>query len=209
MPAPTSDAARARLRWLRYMLASLIVMAVGAYIYATLGGWIIESRRLDANSIVLIVLAAGAAFLIANPSSIEGLTSITLGSFKAEFAQIRRRQEDQQRQVESISAVLALLLTDAEQVQLLTLGRGESTTCKGSHEIRARLRKLRDMRLIQMNRDQEGNSRTVAAMTDDKVVDLSDFLSLTRLGRQIVAELERIQLDRLQARDRDAPAGSR
>jgi uncharacterized membrane protein YfcA len=50
--------------WLRYLLALLVVLAVGSYVGATLGGWVKAERRLDTNSIVLIVLAAGFVFLI-------------------------------------------------------------------------------------------------------------------------------------------------
>src|SRR5271155_2501087 len=69
------------------------------HILITLGQRI-SLRRLDTNSIVLIVLAAGFVFLIVNPAAIEGLTSITFGAFKAEFAQLRLKQELQQRQVD-------------------------------------------------------------------------------------------------------------
>src|ERR1700730_11404223 len=112
--------------WFRYLLAFLIALAVGTYLYGILGGSITVDRRLDTTSIVLIIVAAGLVFLIIDPSAIEGLTSITFGSFKAEFAQLRRQQEVQQRQVDSMSAVLALLLTDEEQAPLLRWRRGQT-----------------------------------------------------------------------------------
>src|ERR1700730_628679 len=179
--------------WFRYLLAFLIALAVGTYLYGILGGSITVDRRLDTTSIVLIIVAAGLVFLIIDPSAIEGLTSITFGSFKAEFAQLRRQQEVQQRQVDSMSAVLALLLTDEEQAQLLRLRRGQTPQHRGSHELRTLLRKLRGMRLLQMKTDQAGKIMTISAMEDEKVVDLSEFLTLTDLGTRIAAELERIE----------------
>jgi hypothetical protein len=181
--------------WFRYLLAFLIALAVGTYLYGILGGSITVDRRLDTTSIVLIIVAAGLVFLIIDPSAIEGLTSITFGSFKAEFAQLRRQQEVQQRQVDSMSAVLALLLTDEEQAQLLRLRRGQTPQHRGSHELRTLLRKLRGMRLLQMKTDQAGKIMTISAMEDEKVVDLSEFLTLTDLGTRIAAELERIEAD--------------
>lgn len=180
--------------WLRYLLALLITLAVSGYVGAILVGLVTVERRLDANSLFLIILAAGIVFLIVNPTAIEGLTSITFGSFKAEFAQLRLKQEDQERQVASMSAVLALLLTEEEQAQLLDLRRGKTAARQGSHDLRTLLRKLRGMRLLQM-KTVGGNSLTVAAMEDGKIVDLSDFLTLTGLGTRIADELQRIELD--------------
>ena len=61
--------------------------------------------------------------------------------------------------------------------------------------MRTLLRKLRGMRLLQMKTDQAGKIMTISAMEDEKVVDLSEFLTLTDLGTRIAAELERIEAD--------------
>jgi hypothetical protein len=190
MAVAIDEPSRGKVHWIRYTLASFVALAAAAYVGAILGGWITAERRLDTNSILLIVLAAGVALLIVNPSGIEGVTAITFGSFKAEFAQLRS-------QVDSVSAVLALLLTDNEQNQLLKLRRGDTVGYFGSHDLRTRLRKLRDMRLLQMTKDEQGNDKRVAAMTDNTPIDLSNFLSLTELGRRIVDELERIEKEKV------------
>jgi hypothetical protein len=114
---------------------------------------------------------------------------------QAEFAQLRLKQEVQQRQVDSISAVLALLLTDEEQAQLLRLRRGKTAQHQGNHELRTLLRKLRGMRLLQMKIDPSGKNMTIATIENEKMVDLSDFLTPTDLGTRIADELERIESD--------------
>ena len=205
MAATNDEPPRNTIHWVRCTLASIIVLAVAAYVGAMPGGGITSERRLDTNSILLIALATGIVLLTVNPSWTEGLTSITLGSFKAEFAQIRLKQELQQRQVDGISAVLALLLTDEEQKQLLQLSRGETSGYRGSHDLRTRLRKLRDMRLLQMTKDSTGNNKTIGSMKDETVVDLTDFLALTELGKRISSELERIVADKSRIKQREAP----
>jgi len=189
------------VHWIRYVIASFIVLALATYIGAILGGWIAAERRLDANSIILIVLAAGISLLVVNPSWIEGLASISLGGFKAEFARLQNRQELQQQQVNSVSAVLAMLLTDDEQNQILRIKRGQTRNYQGNHDLRDKLRKLRGMRLIQMNKDPSGAFYTMGAIKDydaakNNVSDLSTYLSLTELGERIGAELERVEREK-------------
>jgi hypothetical protein len=184
-----------KIPWGRYAVAACVAAVTACYIGAIIGGWLAESRRLDVNTILLLFLSASFVLITVNPSAIEGLSSITFGTFKAEFAQLQRQQDIQQRQVDSISAVLALLLTDEQQQQLLKLNRGETARYVGSHALRTRLRKLRDMRLLQMNKDDAGNIKTIAAMTDDLEVDLGAFLTLTELGKRIAAELLRVDHD--------------
>jgi hypothetical protein len=132
------------------------------------------------------------------------LASIKLGSFSADFQQLRLKQEVQQRQVNSISAVLALLLTDDEQRQLLKLRHKETAQDRGSEELRVRLRKLRGMRLLDMKKDLVGNNKFVANIKDNTAVDLFDFVFLTELGNRISEELERIESDKRVAGQRNS-----
>jgi hypothetical protein len=185
------------------MAASLIGLATAAYVGAIVLGLIPESRRLDTTSIVLLIVAGVVALLIVNPSAIEALSSVSVGSFKAEFAQLRSEQAAQRQQVDSISAVLALLLTEGEQDYLLRLGQGQTDQLTGSHDLRTDLRKLRGMRLLQMTKDAMGKDKTVASIADGMNVDLADFVNLTDLGRRIVAELERIAREELDRRRRN------
>jgi hypothetical protein len=200
---PSSEPATRSRRWVRLTVASVIGLATVAYLAAIVLGFIPEGRRFDTTSIALLIVAGAAALLIVNPSAIEGLSSVTFGSFKAEFAQLRSEQEAQRRQVDSISAVLALLLTDTEQGYLLLLRQGQTHPLAGSHDLRTGLRKLRGMRLLEMTKEVAGNDKTVASITDGTSVALADYVSLTELGKRIVAELERIAREEGDRRLRD------
>ena len=167
----------------RCIISSTFVLVTLAYSGAIVLGYVPEGRRLDTSSVVLVMVAGAIALLVVDPSALEPLSSVAFGGFKAEFAQIRSRQEAQQRQVDSISAVLALLLTEDEQQYLLKLGQRKDVTLLASHDLRAGLRKLRGMRLLRMTKDEAGKDKVVAALTDGTNVNLTDFVVLTETRR--------------------------
>lgn len=182
--------------WVRYVGAGFIGLVTLGYLCAIVLGLIDSDRRLDTTSLILAVIGMAVITLLVNPHAFSGVRSLAWGSFKVQLDQIRQQQDYQQYQVDSISAVLAMLITDSEQAHLLKLAQRTDYSRTGDHDLRTELRRLRGMRLLEMKQ-----GKTVAELADGVVADLKEYVRLTDLGERIVHELERIAREERKRRE--------
>jgi hypothetical protein len=78
-----------------------------------------------------------------------------------------------------LDRVLNLLLRPAEREHLKNLEKGDTEDYVDRHSLRAELRNLRALGLIQSS-----PGRTIGAMTDQRRFDLKNFVTLTHIGRE-------------------------
>jgi hypothetical protein len=189
MAAPDSDKVENSPRFplVRYLLAILLCLLAIAYTGAAIFGFIPKDRQIDATNVVVIAMAAICSVFLINPNFLERLRRLKLAGFELEVDKIKQKQEQQQGQLEAISLLLPLLLSEAEGKHLQNLAEN-ATDYTGSDAVRSELRKLRAMGLIRNLPDQH-----IGSMKDKVRVDLGRLVELTPFGRRLLQQLRQIE----------------
>jgi hypothetical protein len=103
-----------------------------------------------------------------------------------DLEEVKRAQESQQDHLNVMLLVLPLLLPEPEQQHLMNLELGETLDYQGNHSLRTELRRLRSMGLL---KKQAG--RNIGDIRDNLKVDLSDYVCLTKAGKEWVKIIEK------------------
>jgi hypothetical protein len=132
--------------------------------------------------LAFIGLAALGIIWLLNPASFDRLKRLETSAFNLELF------EEVKKEINDINKMLPLLLPSDERRHLLNLSEGEVSNYKGGHLLRAELRRLRSIGLIEMQ-----GERKIAEIKDREIVDLSKYLTLTDLGKYWVEQIKEIE----------------
>ena len=191
-PDPSSFASSAvkhPFSGVRLGIAILLALLAIAYTSAILGGYIPQTRRLDAASLAVIAVLLIAILIALRPDLVERFKGFEMSGFKIEMLErVRERQAEQAIQLQDMSLMLPLLLPAKERKHLLNLAFGATNGYQGSHPLRAELRRLRSFDLIRMRGDKH-----VSMMKDGMVFDLKDFIEPTALGQRWSKRIREIE----------------
>jgi hypothetical protein len=116
---------------------------------------------------------------------------------KIELDEVKRTQESQQDHLRVMEMVLPLLLPKAEQQHILNLGIGKTSNYQGNHLLRSELRRLRSMGLLEKHA-----GRNIGDIADNLSVELSDYVYLTKSGKEWVTVIRKNE--ETLARDQDS-----
>ncbi len=173
----------------RLVLAIVISLLVIAYIAGVVSGIITEQHRIDAVGLATIALAAIVVALLMRPEVFERLKILEMSGFKLEMLEkVRERQVKQESKLEDIALILPLLLPEKERKHLHNLANRTTANYKGNHEVRSELRRLREIKLIEMLKGREVNQ-----IKDGLVFDLADYVKLTPHGSRWQKRIEEIE----------------
>lgn len=178
----------AMARW-RAGLAVLIGALASAYFVAIVVGGLPSEQRIDSNGLILIVLVGLSIVLLTSPRLLQRLTLLELPGFKLQLDRLIRAQEDQERRLAIISSLLPLLLPAPEQQHMLNLDYGRTMNYTGGSNLRAELRRLRSIKIIEMVSDKV----KIADLHSNSTYDIADYIRLTPLGKdwvEVIKELE-------------------
>ena len=191
-PDPSSLAGstvRHPLSGVRLGIAILLAFLAIAYTSAIVGGYIPQTRRLDAASLAVIAVLLIAILIALRPDLVERFKGFEMSGFKIEMLErVRERQAEQAIQLQDMSLMLPLLLPAKERKHLLNLAFGVTNGYQGSHPLRAELRRLRSFDLIRMRGDKH-----VSMMKDGMVFDLRDFIEPTASGQRWSKRIREIE----------------
>ena len=171
----------------KYLVAVLVAALGLAYTVALVLGYIPEQRRIDMPNLFLLILAGACAGLIINPGILKRMTKFKLGDMEWELDNLKLRQKEQAQQLDAINLLLPLMLRDQETADLRRLAEGKTKGYVGSHDLRTELRRLSTMGLIERRKD-----RKIGEMTDNRQLDVADFVRLTAFGERLVEKLKEI-----------------
>jgi hypothetical protein len=126
--------------------------------------------------------------LYGQPDEFERLVSEHLrrSLSKIELDEVKRTQESQQDHLRVMEMVLPLLLPKAEQQHILNLGTGKTSNYQGNHLLRSELRRLRSMGLLEKHA-----GRNIGDIKDNLSVELSDYVYLTKSGKDWVTVIRK------------------
>ena len=176
-------------KYLRAVAAVALVLAAVAYTAGVLSGELKKHERVDAVHLGLIALAGAGAALLVRPDLLP-VKRVEVSGFKLELLErVRSRQIEQENVLHDVQMMLPLLLPETERKHLLNLAGGKSGGYRGGGPVRAELRRLRSIGLVEMT----GPDRQVAHLRGDRDFDLADFVRLTPLGERWVAKLREIE----------------
>ncbi len=154
------------------------------YVAGVVIGAIPEDRRLNTGEAILF-LAAGVTLLGALwPEILERLVRGKPGGVELELTEIATKQQQQEAGLDDIRFVLTLLLPLTERKHLENLWAGFTQHYEGNSIVRAELRKLRTLQLIE-------NMRPIQEIKDGAIVDLKDYVRLTKAGRGYLERINR------------------
>jgi hypothetical protein len=192
----------------RHLLACALAVLVLAYVVALVAGRIPQNGRIDLPTIVLLILTGLGFVALVNPGTWNSLEEVfgrvrtfQFASMKVDLAEIRAQQIDQSAKLEILGLLLPLVITDAERRHLKNLYRGRTANYEGNANLRAELRRLRYLTLIENPREPIGS----VAM-DGKTFDLREAVQLTSLGRLWAKRIEELPKDIIPA-DAEQPGG--
>jgi hypothetical protein len=167
-----------------WILATLILLLVFSYTIALVIGAIKSADKIDAVDLGLIALGALLIVALINPQVLQRIRIFELGSLKFELREVRIEQDAQKDALDGIRTVLSILLPKAEQDHLIYLLNNKATDYKGGYAMRTELRHLRSLGLIETCRDEDGRYRVIEDMRSNMHFDLSDWVTLTDLGKK-------------------------
>jgi hypothetical protein len=171
------------------MTALLVSLLALAYTIGVLAGFIPESHKIDAIGLAIIALAIVVVTMLVRPDVLERLKLLELTGFRLEMLErVKERQERQENQLEDISLILPLLFPATERKHILNLDQRNTTGYRGHGMLRAELRRLRSITLIEMR-----NNRHVGDMRDGLTFDLADYVKLTPLGERWAKRIKEIE----------------
>jgi hypothetical protein len=182
----------------RWIIAFFIGALSLAYVIGLVSGNIPKDRQIDATVIALIVLSAISILFLVRPDSFSRLKLLEMAGFKLELLEkVREKQEMQQVRLDDIRWILPLLLPETERNHLFNLERGQTKEYIGRGSLRAELRRLRSIGLIEMvNPD-----RHIAQLQGGGKFNLADYVRLTKRGRQWVTQIQ--EIEKAEANDKD------
>lgn len=178
-------------RWLIRSVIGILVLLTFAYIIALVLGRIPAQQKLGGADVGMVVMGALLVAVLLRPELLEELTHLKLGGVEFELRKLQEDQQIQRDELDDVRFVLTLLLQRSEQQHLRNLEKGATQNYEGNDQLRAELRKLRTLGLIQNYKD-----RTIGEITDKRKVDLKDIVGLTERGRHYLERLGEYKDDR-------------
>jgi hypothetical protein len=173
----------------RIALALAVILLVLAYTSGVVSGSVTVERKIDSVNLGIIVLAVFGVLLLLRPSILDSIRHVKFASFELEMLEkVKEKQAKQAIELDEISLVLPLLISDKERKHLLNLGDGTTRPYEGNHSMRTELRRLRSIGLIKMR-----PYRQVRQMDNGSTFDLSDYVELTDLGKRWVPRIKEIE----------------
>jgi len=182
--SPSTNAAH-----LRTLIAVATAVAVLAYTGGVISGFIGSDRRIDANHLGVLALAAIVVTVLAFPGLFGRLRTFEVKGVKIELLEhVREKQLEQEEQLRDIRLIIPLLLPDEERRHLQNLARGRTDAYHGSEPLRSELRRLRSIGLVRMLSDKHW----ISHIEDGREVNLADYMELTDLGTRWVKRLDQL-----------------
>jgi len=166
--------------------AIFVLLLIGAYTLAVLEG-LPKERRIDAATLGIIGIGVLIAAILFRPDILERVTRLEVAGWKVE---IEKRQDRQDKQLDYMRLILPILLPAPERQHLLNLAHHKTKNYRGTHEARSELRRLRSLGLIKMRPDKH-----IGGITNDLVVDVDDYVELTKLGQEWVDRITEFEAD--------------
>jgi hypothetical protein len=180
-------------------LSLLILAVLCVYTLGVLRGWIPPDKKIDAVHLAFITLGLAVVLLLLRPRAFEGLKLLEGGGLKLEFERVKERQREQGDQLKFVRLVLPLLLAENERRHLLNLADEKTGDYRGSNAVRAELRRLRSLNLIQMRVD-----KPIAELVkDNQDFDLTSFARLTPEGEEWVRTIQMMEKARSHGEPQD------
>ncbi|HEX4605068.1 MAG TPA: hypothetical protein VH724_13800 [Candidatus Angelobacter sp.] len=184
--SPQANPPALKLRVTR-VLGMGVLFLVALYTAAVLAG-LKPERRIDGATLGIIGIGVLIATVLFRPDIFDRVTHIEMSGWKVD---IEKKQQQQDKQLQDIELVLAILLTDSEQKHLLNLDSNNTAGYEGSHDVRTELRRLADMNLIKRR-----TNREIGGIQDKLKVDLADFVKLTETGHRLAERIRQINAER-------------
>jgi hypothetical protein len=167
------------------LIAVLLCALTLAYMICAVAIPIPKERRLDVAELGILVLVTVITAMLCVPSFFKRVKSLKFPGGELEL--LERLQEDAQKnkqELDDIRFVLTLLLAPSELKHLRNLQSGETQKYHGGGSVRAELRKLRTLGLIDNQPD-----RAIGELDDGKNVDLARLVFLTERGKRYLDRL--------------------
>lgn len=174
--------------YLSIFFAILLSCLIIIYTIQVVSGELPKDNRIDIVHLTLISLVLIGITLLLKPEILERLKLLQIANFKLEMLErVREKQIRQEQQLEDISLIIPLLLPKTERKHLFNLDQGK-TDYEGNGSLRAELRRLRSIGLIEMV-----NNKNVGDMKTHLKFNLANFVKLTDLGERWVRRLKEIE----------------
>lgn len=166
----------------------LILMTL-LYVYGVITGRIPDKQRIDAVTLCVIATGLLASYFLIRPAALDRVKKLELKGFKLEMLEkVKEKQAEQENRLDDITLALPLLLPKSLQKHLLDLANKKNIDYKGSHTIRAELRRLREAGLIK-----SFPGVHISKLADNEVVDITTLLEITPLGKRWVKRISEIE----------------
>ena len=172
----------------RTLIVVSIVFFTLTYTILVLFGFISKDNRIDLVHLALIGISFFAVVYHATPEAFENIKIFEFGNLKFQFEKVKEQQEKQENVLNEIRALLPLILPSNEIDHLRNLLNRDTANYHGSGTLRSEIRRLRSRNLIETF-----PGKSASELEDGRTFDLSDFASITQLGKQWLDRIEQLQ----------------
>jgi hypothetical protein len=177
--------------WTKLVLTLLGVL-VATYLFEIVRGAIPKENRLGPTELSIALLIFVSSLLLFKPRILDRLSHFEISGLKIKLLEVQEQQKAQEDILKNVRLILPLLLPETEREHLRNLASGNDKNYEGSSVLRAELRRLRSVDLIRRN-----DNHSIREIKDDLIVQLSDYVTLTPLGREWVQRLSEIDASEL------------
>jgi hypothetical protein len=147
-----------------------------------------ERQRLQPLELSVFLIVAMVVLFVAFPQIADRVLSVKVAKvLEIELAQVRKQQTEHGIQLDSIRFIVPLLIPEVKRRHLINLYE-KKTTYRGSQPLRTELRDMRAAGLVRVPR-----GKTVHEISDNRDVDLSNYVELTDVGAFWAKESQKLE----------------
>jgi hypothetical protein len=191
-----------RKKWpiFRFAAGATILILVAVYIGLIVTGTISTSRQISVANLVVIVVGLIIVAILIRPQVLSNVQEFGVGGLsvkmREQLQEIQDTQKDHTRNLEEIHFILESLVTTSEMSHLKKLANRTAANYKRTPALEMELRRLRDVGLIELKKDQSGNKYRIGHLPS--TFDPSFYIDITERGNDYIKRI----------RDMEDPAGT-
>ena len=184
---PKPSSARVHSHTRAAIAGFVLLLLLAAYALAIILGRVPADRRIDTPALGIIVVGCLIALFLLRPELLERITRFEALGWKIEM---ENRQQQQDAQLKDLQLIIPLLLPPTERRHLINLADNKTADYKGNNDLRTELRRLRSIKLIEMQPE-----KNVSMMEDGSRFDLARYVRLTKLGEQWAERVKHMEAE--------------
>jgi hypothetical protein len=183
-----------RNKWpiFRFAAGATVLILVAVYVGLIVTGTISAGRQISVANLVVIVVGLIIVAIMIRPQVLSNVQEFGVGGLsvkmREQLQEIQDTQKDHTKNLEEIHFILESLVTTSEMSHLKKLANRTAANYKRSPALLMELRRLRDVGLIELKKDQSGNKYRIGHLPS--TFDPGFYIDITERGNDYIKRIK-------------------